>query len=237
MSTPMSRPSPRALVDHLQGLGHPAPVASPNGGQVRDLGPAAGRPRDAEALRHGLQEVVGVVPDVPGEQPVVCGDGAAQRDQLVLLGEADRGVDEAGGQPDGAVLEALAEETDHPVDLRAGGRARVEADGGGAERAVGDQGEDVEGGPSGADRVEVAGDGGPVDADVGVEVEVCGGGPDLVEVGVRGAGATPRPQLPTTWVVVPWVSALGACGDDSRVRSLWVWMSTNPGRRPGRRRR
>ncbi len=42
-------------------------------------------------------------------------------------------------------------------------------------------------------------------------------------------GASPRPQLPTTWVVVPWVRALGACGADSRVRSLWVWMSTNPG--------
>ena len=173
------------VVDHLQGLGHATPVASPDGGQVRDLGPAPGRASDAEALRHGLQEVVGVVPDVPGEQPVVCGDGAPQRDQLVLLGEADRGVDESGGQTHRAVLEALLEEPDHRVDLGAGGRAGVEADRGGAERAVGDEGEDVEGRPGGANRVQVAADGGPVDGDVGVEIEVGGRGPDLVEVGLR----------------------------------------------------
>ena len=133
-------------------------------------------------------------------------------------------------RPTAPSWQAFGDQADHGVDLGGGGRAGVEPHGGGTDRAVGDEGEDVEGRSSRPERVEVAADRGPADADVRVEVEVGGRGPDLVEVGLAECVARRRDRSCRRpgWCV-PWVSALGACGEDSSVRSLWVWMSTNPG--------
>lgn len=88
---------------------------------VGDLGGESAFFADTDGFLHGVEDLVGLVADVGNVEAAEFGHDFAEGDDFFRGGEVSRGVEEAGGEADGAVAHGLAGELAHAVELGGGG--------------------------------------------------------------------------------------------------------------------
>ena len=142
--------------DQFQRLGNLAPVLAARRFVVRDLDGNARPLADLDGLADRIEQPVALVAHVGCIQAARAGHFAGEFDDLVRLRPATRLVDEPGRQADEAGIEAFVERVLHRPHLVAGGFAPRAAHRCQPQRAVADEGGDVDRRRSALEQVEVA---------------------------------------------------------------------------------